>query len=122
MNTPAAAAKARLLLEEVLPDLSSRAKAFTVLSEPADPFLQDLFLDQLRAEAPRVRSAVAAGDWEGLKRQVHSFKGVGGSVGFPEISALCLRIEEAFQSGDWPGARRLVEALLLWQAEMESAP
>lgn len=116
MNAGEVASKSWALLQEALPDLASRTGPFTVLTQPADPSLQRLFLDHIAKAAAEIRAALDGCDYAGLKRHVHTLKGMGGSVGYPEVSAVCLRIEETIAAGHAESTRRLTEALLLWHA------
>lgn len=110
---------ARKVILDVMPDLDSRQTKFTVLTEPPDESLFAIFVDYLNGALPEISNAATSGNFPELKRQAHSLKGVGGSVGFPEISALAERIEEVARAEDTPGAHTLLHALKAWFAAIQ---
>lgn len=119
MNLPDdAASRSRRLIEVLLPDLDQRIVKFSVLTDRADADLQQFFHDHVSSVLPSIRAALDCNDLAEARRQAHGLKGAGGSVGYPEISALAERIEEVSRNGDAQEARRLVAGLQRWLSEV----
>lgn len=58
------------------------------------------FMRTRRKEIPAMRSAIAARDFERLRKIGYRMRGIGGSYGFDEVSALGRRIEESAEAKD----------------------
>ena len=97
-----------------MPDIDQRLPRFQVLSGPPEADLQVFFFDYLTDLLPRLREAVAAPDRVAIARHAHALKGTGGSVGFPELSALGERLEETAKAGLDDDARALIGVLARW--------
>ncbi len=70
-----------------------------------------LFLDNRRKDLIRMRDAVAQGDYEAVRTMGHRMKGLGGSYGFPDISAAGARIEQAAKDHDLASIRQAIDQL-----------
>ena len=116
MNPTGFTPRSLQLVSEVIPDLGQRLGRFTVLHEPADPDLQSFFHEHVAGVLTELQKAFAHDDLTAVYRHGHSLKGVSGSVGYPEISALGERLEETARAGQGAEARQLVEALTRWLA------
>lgn len=116
MNPTGSTPQAMQILRDAIPDIDLGATRYTVLTGPADRDLQEFFHDHVRANLPDLQRALAEGDWTALYRHGHSMKGSGGSVGYPEISALSEQLEEAANARQVEKAERLVSALAEWLA------
>lgn len=100
----------------LIPDLAQRLPLFTVTEVPVDPELISLFLEQLEHNLRDVRGALAPMDSKTLQRVAHSLKGVGGTVGSPEVSVLAEELERAVAAGAQDRCRMLVDGLAQWEA------
>lgn len=79
-------------------DESGRASALPVLTVRVEKDLEALvhkFLARKREDLDRVRSALAASDYETIRRIGHDLKGAGEGFGFPELSAYGAALERA---------------------------
>lgn len=114
MSTAGSSEQACRLVRDALPDLDQRLPRFQVLSGPPDADLKAFFFDYLTDLLPRLREAVAAPDRVAIARHAHALKGTGGSVGFPELSALGERLEETAKAGLDDDARALIGVLAGW--------
>ncbi len=111
------------ILQAVLPDLDQRVGPFTVLTAPADAAIRLSFHEYLAALLPPILAALPPLDLPAIARTAHSLKGMGGAVGYPEISVLGDALERAALAGQDARVRQLIEALAAWQAaEWESPP
>jgi HPt (histidine-containing phosphotransfer) domain-containing protein len=106
--------QARTALAAVIPDLEQRSEPYRVLSSPPDPEFVEALIEQARIALPALRAAVAAGDFSGAARHAHSFKGMGGAVGLPEVSAWGEVLERVAKAGQADAADRLIAALEAW--------
>ena len=78
--------------------------------------LAKLFLSDSALRLDAMRNAARAGDMGTLKREVHTLKGVSGTIGAPRLAELCRELEETIAATEGevdPGALRHVEAELL---------
>ncbi len=68
-----------------------------------DESLRDLapgYLDNRRADVPRLDAALAGGDWETLRVVGHNVKGTGAGYGFDAISRIGAALEQAAKARD----------------------
>jgi HPt (histidine-containing phosphotransfer) domain-containing protein len=80
------------------PDETGRANALPVLTVRVEKDLEALvhrFLARKREDLDRVRIALAARDYETIRRIGHDLKGAGEGFGFPELSAFGAALERA---------------------------
>ena len=80
------------------PDEVGRANALPVLTVRVEKDLEALvhrFLARKREDLDRVRIALAARDYETIRRIGHDLKGAGEGFGFPELSAFGAALERA---------------------------
>lgn len=122
MFSPDRVLHARQLLEKVVDRLPERIEAFTVLTETAPDELRMVFIDHLDAALPEIKASAQCLNYPELQRHAHNIKGIGGAVGFPEISALGEYIEERCRDKQAEPCRASVEALTQWLATLEKSP
>ena len=80
------------------PEDSERANVLPVLTVRVEKDLETLvnkFLVRKREDLDRVRTALAAKDFETIRRIGHDLKGAGEGFGFPELSAFGAALERA---------------------------
>lgn len=111
---------ARALLLAAIPDLPAHEAPFSVAPCDPDPELVDAMVAHIRDAGPRLRAAVAARDDRGVAGFGHGLKGMGGSVGLPEISVVGRLLEEAAQGGRSAEMERLITLLSAWVAAAEA--
>jgi len=110
MSMPNAEAWVRRLL----PDLDGRIDVFRVDCAEVDDELIEAFKEELVTQSALLRQGLDSGDLEPVRRAAHSVKGMGGTIGLPEISVLAHEIELRAKSGDQAGCAALVEAFIKW--------
>jgi HPt (histidine-containing phosphotransfer) domain-containing protein len=79
-----------------------------------DPLLQDLipgFIDKRRQDLPKFAEALAAADYETVRKLGHNLKGTGASYGFDLLSEFGAQIEEAAKLQDRATIHAKVEEL-----------
>jgi HPt (histidine-containing phosphotransfer) domain-containing protein len=82
----------------VSPDQAGRASALPALTVSIEKDLKALvqrFLARKREDLDSARIALAAGDYETIRRIGHDLKGAGEGFGFPELSAFGAALERA---------------------------
>ena len=109
------------MVREVIPDLDDHLPAYTVTSEEVDHELAVLFLEQLDQNLRDLYAALEPPKPEALKRVAHSLKGVGGTLGAPEVSVLAAELELAAKAGNPARCRALIDVLAQWAAAFRSA-
>ena len=114
--------QARHLLAAVIPDFERRLVNYHVLLSAPDPELVAALLDHVREVLPGMQDAARRQDLAALARHAHGFKGMGGSVGLPEISVWGAELEDAARAGRGQDISRLLAALAEWQAAAGAAP
>src|SRR5215510_11059534 len=75
--------------------LAGAPPALTVMVEKDLEVLVYRFLARKRDDLDRARAALAAGDFETIRRIGHDLKGAGEGFGFPELSAFGAALERA---------------------------
>lgn len=79
-----------------------------------DPDLEDLlpgFFDHRRQDLQALTEALERGDFEAIRKQAHTLKGVGGGYGFEEITRLARQIQEAAEQHNDEEVGRKLAAL-----------
>jgi len=102
--------------QSLIPNLTERLPLFTVTEVPSDPELIALFLEQLEHNLRDLRSALEPMDPKTLRRVAHLLKGVGGTLGSPEVSVLAEELEHAVAEGNQNRCQILVDGLARWEA------
>jgi len=94
-----------------IPDFAAKTESYRVPVEPMDDELAGLFQDELARATAAAEAAAAAADEAGVRQAAHSLKGMGGTVGLPQISALGEELSRAGKAGDFTRAADLLAAL-----------
>ncbi|MEI6148570.1 MAG: Hpt domain-containing protein [bacterium] len=114
-------AAARRLFAEVIPNLETLAGDYRVDTDVLDDEIYRLFCAHLRENVGALAAAVAATDEKATRAFAHSLEGMGGTMGFPEISAVGTALSRSARAGEWPICRLLHERLELWLQTAEAA-
>lgn len=80
-----------------------------------------VFAEQMRLIIRALHGAVEANDTDGIRRQAHSLHGMGGTVGFSEISVVGEELSRLAKRGDFEHCRHLIERLDRWQGDRDAA-
>lgn len=108
------AERARTTLAAAIPDLDRRAADYRVVHALTDADLVEALMDHVRSERTAVRQALGAGDFERVAHFAHGLKGLGGSIGLPEVSAAGAVLEEEARAGRRDNSLRIIQALESW--------
>ncbi len=68
---------------DLIPEIAERAAVYTISTEAMDHELLSLFAQQMQLSIQALHTAVADGDTDGIRRQAHTFSGMGGTAGAP---------------------------------------
>ena len=102
--------------EELVPDMGARVAPFTVDTEEVDDELVGIFIEEIRRLTGELQDGLSRSDYETVRLASHSIKGMGGTMGLPEISVIGLEIENLAKDERLPDAEPLVTALAAWMA------
>lgn len=100
----------------LVPDVAAKAVPFTVDTEEVDDELIEVFVDEIRRLTSELQDGLAQGNDEMVRMASHSIKGMGGTMGLPEISVLGLEIENMAKEDRLADSQPLVDALAGWLA------
>ena len=102
---------------ELIPDVAAKVAPFSVDTEEVDDELIEVFIDEIKRLSGELQDGLGHDDDEMVRIAAHSIKGMGGTMGLPEISVLGLEVENmAKEEGRLPEAKPLVDALSDWLA------
>ena len=109
-----AAAAARDLFADAIPDLDALAADYRVNVNVIDDEIRGLFAEQVRSIAASLTAACAQRDGSAIRERGHTLEGSGGTLGFPEISVAGWALSSAARDLDWDRCAALVERLSRW--------
>ena len=104
---------------ELIPDLELQVDQFVVDTEEMDDELVEVFISEIRRLTGELQAGDEAGDTMRIAEAAHSIKGMGGTMGLPEISVLGREIEQLAKADRLPDARRITDALAYWMATLD---
>ncbi len=99
---------------KLIPDLAARLDPYIVDTDELDDELVEIFIDELRRLTGELQAGIAHSDGDGIRMAAHSIKGMGGTMGLPEISVLGLEIENIAKEDRLADIGPLVDALADW--------
>lgn len=99
---------------ELIPDLAARLDPFIVDTDELDDELVEVFVDEIQRLTGELQEGLAKNDGEVLRMAAHSIKGMGGTMGLPEISVLGLEIENRAKEDRLAETQPLIDGLALW--------
>ncbi|QHI68198.1 Hpt domain-containing protein [Tichowtungia aerotolerans] len=109
------------MVRELVPDLDGRISQFEVETFEMDQELIGAFCEELARVGGDLQAGLDESDEEKIRVAAHSVKGMGGTMGLPEISVLAQDIELAVRSGDQDRSKTLCLALVQWSREFVTA-
>ena len=98
----------------LIPDLAARLDQFVVSTEELDDELVEVFCDEIKRLTGELQEGFAQNDAEIVRMAAHSLKGMGGTMGLPEISVLGLEIENRVKDDRLADTKPLINALAEW--------
>ncbi len=99
---------------ELIPDLAARLDPFVVDTDELDDELVEVFVDEIQRLTGELQEGLVQNDAEVLRMAAHSIKGMGGTMGLPEISVLGLEIENRAKEDRLAETQPLIDGLALW--------
>lgn len=99
---------------ELIPDLAARLDPFIVDTDELDDELVEVFVDEIQRLTGELQEGLVQNDAEVLRMAAHSIKGMGGTMGLPEISVLGLEIENRAKEDRLAETQPLIDGLALW--------
>ena len=104
---------------ELIPGLEARIQQFVVDTDEVDDELIEVFIEEIRRLSGELKEGLSRNDTEMVRMAAHSIKGMGGTMGLPEISVLGLEVENTAKEDRLPDARPLVDALVNWMNTLD---
>lgn len=99
---------------DLIPDLAARVDQYIVDTDELDDELVEIFIEEIKRLAGDLTQGLIQKDNEQIRMAAHSIKGMGGTMGLPEISVLGQEIEIMAKDDRLADAGPLVEALENW--------
>lgn len=106
-------------VSELIPEMDSLLDQFVVDTDEVDDELIEVFIEEISRLTGELQAGVEQGDLEMVRMAAHSIKGMGGSMGLPEISVLGLEVENIAKEERLSDARPLIDALALWASTLD---
>lgn len=103
---------------ELVPDVAAKVAPFTVDTEEVDDELVEVFVDEIRRLTGELQEGLGQGNADTVRIASHSIKGMGGTMGLPEISVVGLEIEDLVKADRLAEAKPLIDALAAWMANL----
>ena len=108
-------------VKSLVPDLDGRIENYRVDTEFLDDELFDAFKEEILGQSVLMNAGASSGDMEAVRMAAHSIKGMGGTMGLPEISVLAHEIELRSKDADLTNCQSLVREFLSWTTEFFGA-
>lgn len=106
--------RAIAMVRKLVPDLDGRISHFEVEDFEADAELIAAFCEELERLSGDLRSGLDASDTKKARVAAHSIKGMGGTMGLPEISVLAQEVEQTLLAGQKDRCEFLSKGLISW--------
>jgi HPt (histidine-containing phosphotransfer) domain-containing protein len=103
---------------ELIPSLAEQLDQYVVATDEVDDELVEVFIEEIQRLTAELREGVRNNDAEMVRIAAHSIKGMGGTIGLPEISVVGLEIEKQAKEDRPQDAGPLVDALADWLATL----
>jgi hypothetical protein len=111
---PRAEVAARDLFVDLIPDIAVRAADYRVSLDVIDDDIYGLFTEQIRDLTGTLTAACARRDELAIRKSGHSLTGLGGTMGFPEISVVGGELSRGAREHNWDLCTGLTERLSRW--------
>ena len=103
---------------ELIPSLAEQLDQYVVATDEVDDELVEVFIEEIQRLTAELQEGVRSNDAEMVRIAAHSIKGMGGTIGLPEISVLGLEIEKRAKEDRPQDAGPMVDALADWLATL----
>ena len=101
-------------VEKLIPNVADQLDQFVVETDELDEELVEVFITEIQRLTAELQEGVRNNDAEMVRMAAHSIKGMGGTIGLPEISVLGLEIEKRAKEDRPQEAGPMVDALADW--------
>ena len=101
-------------VRELVPDLDGRISQFEVETFEMDDELISAFCEELERMGGDLQAGIDESDNEKIRVAAHSIKGMGGTMGLPEISVLAQEIELTLRANEMDRCKSLCQSLVAW--------
>jgi HPt (histidine-containing phosphotransfer) domain-containing protein len=105
----------------LVPDLDGRISQFEVETFDMDAELIAAFCEELERMSGELQTGLDTGNHEIIRVAAHSIKGMGGTMGLPEISVLAQEIELTLRGGQTDRCAALCNGLIRWARDFITA-
>jgi HPt (histidine-containing phosphotransfer) domain-containing protein len=112
-----AIARAIEMVRKQVPDLDGRISQFEVETFEMDDELVSAFCEELERMSADMQTGLDTSVNEMVRVAAHSIKGMGGTMGLPEISVLAQEIELTLRAGKMERCTVLCNELIKWARE-----
>jgi HPt (histidine-containing phosphotransfer) domain-containing protein len=112
-----ALARAIETVRKLIPDLDGRISQFEVETFEMDSELIAAFCEELERMTGDLKNGLETAQNEMIRVAAHSIKGMGGTMGLPEISVLAQEIELTLRGGQMDRCADLCRMLISWSSE-----
>jgi len=102
-------------------DFEARCERYQSCLDEIDEEIVGLFVEQMVVRLNALEGALPLRDYGVIKRAAHSIKGMGGTVGYPEVSVGAEDLEVAAAEEDEALCARHVQLLGRWLAAFREA-
>ena len=116
-----AISRAKEMVRALVPDMDARLQQFEVETFEMDQELIAAFCEELERMTTDLQSGLDAENNDLIRVAAHSIKGMGGTMGLPEISVLAQEIEVTLRAGRMDLCAPLCVALRGWAQEFIAA-
>ena len=103
---------------KLIPSLADQLDQFVVATDEVDDELVEVFIEEIQRLTADLQEGVRNNDAAMVRMAAHSVKGMGGTIGLPEISVLGLEIEKRAKADRPQDAGPMVDALADWLATL----
>ena len=104
---------------DLIPDLSLKIDQFMVDTVELDDELIEVFMAEVLRLTGELQDGLERKDFAILRMAAHSIKGMGGTMGLPEISVIGLEIEDIAKDERLSDIRPLVDGMANWLATFD---
>jgi len=99
------------IVRTCIPDVDGRKEQFIVDTSEVDDELLEIFFEQMDINVNAMKEARANSDMPKAAAEAHSIKGMGGTIGIPELSVLAAELESSSKANDLEKFDALMAAL-----------
>ena len=101
----------RRLVLRLVPSLDAQIPLYVVDTSEVDDELLAIFIEQMSMDIEGLDQAIERDEPDAAARAAHSIKGMGGTIGLPELSVLAAETENAARGTDRERFHDLARAL-----------